>query len=277
MGLFGRHPRQEPSPSAPPGQASQPGRLTVAGLAEFAAAQRWEAVSGAPLDGITQELVHDATRSMYGAPRSNTYYRLKVGSTSYHDCYRGSAGGHQFLVANAWTSVVDLCAVSVCRVRLSWFLGEPVWAEPARYPKIVPARELETGDPAFDRQFRVRGAHPRTVAELMSADVRALMMARDDWFFAFGADMLLCICRQGYRSAEDVTGRLAELAGIAAALPPPSAQHAAAQPIVLSTGVVFDPAHLEDWKAALAALPPGQRQQLLDELRARLAERRAQR
>jgi hypothetical protein len=277
MGLFGRHPHQEPSPSAPPGQASQPGRLSVPGLAEFAAAQRWEPVSGAPLDGTTQELVHDATRSMYGAPRSATYYKVKVGPTSYHDCYRGSASGHQFLVANAWTSVVDLCAVSLGQIRLSWFLGEPVWAEPARYGPIVAARQLESGDPAFDCRFRVRGAHPQTIAELLPVEVRALMMARDDWFFAFGADRLLCICRQGYRSADEVTGRLAELTGIAAALPPPSAQHAAAQPIVLSTGVVYDPARVEDWKAALTGLPPDQRQQLLGELRARLAERRAQR
>lgn len=277
MGLFGRHPHQEPSPSAPPGQASPPGRLSVPGLAEFAAAQRWEAVSGAPLDGITQELVHDATRTMYGLPRSVINYKLQAGATYYLDSYRGIANGRQFLVANAWTSVLELRAVSVGQVRLSWFLGEPVWVEPARYGPIVSARRLETGDRAFDRQFRVRGAHPRTVAELLSADVRALMTARDDWLFTFGADRLLCICRQGYRSAEEVTGRLGELTGIAAALPPPSAQHAAAQPIVLSTGVVYDPARVEDWKAALAGLPPDQRQQLLGELRARLAERRAQR
>jgi hypothetical protein len=46
---------------------------------------------------------------------------------------------------------------------------------------------------------------------------------------------------------------------------------------VLSGGAVYDPAHVEEWKAALAAVPPAQQQRVLDELRARLAERRAQR
>ena len=61
-----------------------------------------------------------------------TPVRLRVSQTTYRDCYSGRAGSHEFLVANAWTSIVDLQAVSVCPVRLGWFLGEPVWIEPPR-------------------------------------------------------------------------------------------------------------------------------------------------
>ena len=46
---------------------------------------------------------------------------------------------------------------------------------------------------------------------------------------------------------------------------------------MLSGGAVYDPAHIEEWKTALAAVPPARQQQMLDELRTRLAERRAQR
>ena len=197
--------------------------------------------------------------------------------TLYRDCYRGTTGGHEFLVANGWTSIVDLRVVSVCQIRLGWFLGEPVWIEPARYVSIMPGRPLETGDPVFDHQFRVHGAHVQTITELLRENVRALISARDDWFFSVGGAGLLCVCREGYRTPQDAAGRLAEVTGIADAFPPPSAQHAAVQPVILSNGAVYDPAHIEEWKNALAAMPPAQRQQMLDELRTRLAERRAQR
>jgi hypothetical protein len=82
----------------------------------------------------------------------------------------------------------------------------------------------------------VHGLHAQTVTELLRENVRALMLARDDWFFAFGGAALLCVCRGGYRSPDDVAGRLAELTGMADALPPPSAQQGAAQPIILSGG-----------------------------------------
>ena len=112
------------------------------------------------------------------------------------------AGLAEYAAARGWrASIVDRCAVSVCQVRLGWFLGEPVWIGPARFVSAVPARLLATGDPAG----------------------------------------------------------------------------AAAQPVTLSRGTVYDPAHIEDWKAALAAMAPDRQRQLLDELRARLAERRAQR
>jgi hypothetical protein len=278
MGLFGRHSRQSPSPAAPPGRAGQPGsRLGVAGLAGYAAARGWRAAGDCPLDSSAQDFVHDAARTMYGAPRSMTYRGIRVTPTSYQDCFYGTVAGHEFMVANGWTSIVELCAVSVCQVRLDWFLGEPVWIEPARFVSAVPARLLATGDPAFDRQFRVHGANAQTVAELLRENVRALIAARIDWFFTFGGASLLCVCREGYRAPQDVARRLTEVTGIAAALPSPSAQRAAARPVALSGGVVYDPAHIEDWKAALAAMPPDRQRQLLDELRARLAGRRAQR
>lgn len=112
---------------------------------------------------------------------------------------------------------------------------------------------------------------------MLRENARALMLARDEWFFSFGGAGLLCVCREGYRSPADVDRYLAEVARIADALPPPSAQRAAAEPVMLAGGAVYDPAHVEEWKAALAAVPPDQQRQMLEELRARLAERRAQR
>jgi hypothetical protein len=285
MGLFGRRSPDKAAPSGlPPGPAGPPApsgqaasRLDIPGLAAYAAAHGWQAAGGHPLESNDQEFVHDAARSMYGVSRGVATYRIKVTQTSYRDCYRGTSNGHEFLVANGWTSIVELHAVSVCRIRLGWFLGEPVWIEPARYAPIVAAHQIETGDRAFDRQFRVRAGRPQTVGELLADSVRGLMMARDDWCFSFGGAMLLCVGRAGYRSAADVEQRLAELVGLTQALPPPSTVHAAAQPITLSGGVVYDPARIEEWKAALSAVPPDRQQQLLDELRAVLAERRRQR
>lgn len=133
----------------------------------------------------------------------------------------------------------------MCQVQLSFFLSEPVWIEPARYISVAAHfRQITTGDPAFDRQFRVHGVHAQAVAELLSPGVRALMMARDDWFFFFGATDFLCICREGYRSPDDLQARLAQMYGLARALPSRAAQSAAAQPIALSGGAVFDPANV---------------------------------
>jgi hypothetical protein len=149
--------------------------------------------------------VHDAARTIYGAPRSGGTYKTRVTPTIYRDCYRGQAHGREFMTANGWTSIVELRSASVCQLRLGWFLGEPAWIEPARYVTAMAGiRQITTGDPAFDRQFRVHAAHARTVAELLGADARALIMARDDWFFAFGGADLLCVCPAGYRSPGDV-------------------------------------------------------------------------
>jgi hypothetical protein len=289
MGLFSRHSRDDP---APPGQSlgqasGQPGqlpgpehsRLLVAGLAEYAASQGWRPAGEPLLNSETLDFVHDATRTMFGAPRSGiATYKIRVSETRYRDSYCGQVDGHEFMVANGWTSVVDLHAVSVCKIQLGWFLSEPVWIEPARFTSVMAhIRQIETRDPAFDRQFRVHGAHAETVGQVVGPDVRRLIMARDDWFFFLGGTDLLCVCREGYRSPDDLRGRLAEVSGILRAMPPPATMSAAAQPISLSGGVVFDPAHIAEWKAALGALPPGQQRQLKDELRARLAERRAQR
>jgi hypothetical protein len=112
---------------------------------------------------------------------------------------------------------------------------------------------------------------------VLGPDIRGLMMARHDWFFTLGGTDLLCVCREGYRSPDDLRGRLAAVSGIVRAMPSPATMSAAAQPISLSGGAVFDPAHIGEWQAALASLPPDQQRQLKNELRARLAERRAQR
>ncbi len=293
MGLFGHHSRDDPVPSrqAPgqsssqfPGQpahepAQQHSRLMVPGLAEYAASQGWHPAGEAPINSEALDFVHDAARTMYGAPRPGiATYRVRVTETVYRDSYRGQVDGHDLLVANGWTSIVELHAVSVCQIQLGWFLSEPVWIEPARYISIMAQfRQIETGDPPFDRQFRVHTAHPQIARQVLSPDVRGLMMARDDWFFFLGGTDLLCVCREGYRSPDDLRARLAEVSGIARAMPAPATMSVAAQPISLSGGVVFDPAHIAEWKAALAALPPAQQRQLKDELRARLAERRAQR
>ena len=43
----------------------------------------------------------------------------------------------------------------------------------------------------------MHGLHAQTVTELLRENVRALMLARDDWFFAFGGAALLCVRREG--------------------------------------------------------------------------------
>lgn len=277
MGLLGRPSRGDAAPSGQRDPSQD--RLLVPGLAEYAAGQGWRPAGESPLSQEVQEFVHDAARTMYGVPRAAVAnYKIRVTPTIYRDGYAGQADGHQFVLANGWTSIIDLHAVSVCQLQLGWFLSEPVWIEPARYISIMPhIRQLATGDPAFDHQFRVHGAHGQTVTELLGENVRALMRGRDDWFFTFAGASLLCVCREGYRTPQDVREHLAEVIGLARALPSPSAQGAAAKPILLSGGAVFDPANIEAWKAALMAAPPAQREQLKEELRARLAERRASR
>jgi hypothetical protein len=281
MGLFSRHSRDDSGPAGQsPGQPGQQhSRLSVPGLAEYAARQGWRPAGESPLSADAREFTHAAVRTMYGAPRSGIgVQEVRVTPTVYRDCYAGQVDGLEFVVANGWTSIIELRPVSVCQVRLGWFLSEPVWIEPTRYISMMgSARQMATGDLFLDRQFRVYCAHAQTATELLGPDVRPLLRARDDWFFSFGGTDLLCVCREGYRSPRELRARLAEVRGIARALPRPATISAAARPISLSGGVVFDPAHIEEWQTALASLPPGQQQQIKEELRARLAERRVQR
>jgi hypothetical protein len=92
-------------------------------------------------------------------------------------------------------------------------------------------------------------------------------MASDDWCLTIAGAVLVCVCRGGYRSPADVVQRMAEVACLAEALPLPWAQHAAAQPVILSGEASYDPAHLQEWKDAPAAVPPAGQQQMLAELR----------
>lgn len=72
MGLFSRHSRGEPAPAGqPPGPPGQePSRLSVPGLAEYAASQGWRPVAGpaAGDEGGTAGLARRAQGAAPGPP-----------------------------------------------------------------------------------------------------------------------------------------------------------------------------------------------------------------
>ena len=257
MRLFGHHhdaPRRDASAG-------------VAGLAEAAAAQGWQPVAGNPFDGHLENAVHEITRAMYGAPRGLPA-RPGVGDTTFSDAFRASISGRAVTVANGWTVIEPglfqagrgTPAVAVCAAELPSVIGQ-ICVQSRRFPHMMAWPESPAGNPVFDERFRVTSGLGGILGAL-TPDVQQRIMARDDWVFWGERYLLACVSKGAFRSAGEVSQRVAEVMDIVAAIPesvlPRQVDHS-------EDGLVARISKLESVEDAIAMLQeltPADREQL---------------
>jgi hypothetical protein len=256
MPLFG-HRREAPMRNAAAG---------VPGLAEAAAAQGWQPLPGNPFDGHLEKAVHDITRAMYGAPRGMP--RDGIGDTVFTDAFRGSISGRTVIVANAWTVIEPglfqagrgTPAAAVCAAELPSIMPLAC-VQSRRFPHMMTWRESPTGNPAFDDRFRVTTT-PGNILQVLTPDVQQRIMARDDWVFWAERYLLGCVSKGAFRSAGEVSQRIAEVMDIVAAIPesvlPRQVDHSEDGLIARISQLTS----IEDAMAMLQQLTPADREQL---------------
>src|ERR1700736_3900480 len=237
----------------------------VPGLADAAAAQGWQQVSGKPFDGHLEDAVHETARAMYGVQRARgaTALRgIRIGGTVFRDAFRGSISGRTVIVANAWTSIEpelvkstgEMKGAAVCAAELPSML--PIaCVQPRRLPAVMPMRESPTGNPAFNEHFIV-GAMPGAGQQVLTPDVQQRIMARDDWVFLAERYLLGCVTKGPFRSADDVSQRIGEVLAVVAAIPasvlPGHVDHSADDLV----GRISQVSSMEDAMTMLQQLPP---------------------
>jgi hypothetical protein len=75
------------------------------GLADQAAAQGWQPVTGPPFRHDVVDGIHDITRAMYGDSRLMDTSQRAVGETKFSDAFRARIDGRTVIVANANTFI----------------------------------------------------------------------------------------------------------------------------------------------------------------------------
>jgi hypothetical protein len=216
MPLFGRR-RAAPGPVPPPG---------LPGLAEQAAAQGWQPVTGQPFGHDLSDGIHDITRAMYGDSRLSDTPHRAVGQTTFSDALRTRIGGRTVIVANANTYIDPGLFqagrfspdVAVCAVELATIAPGTV-IQPDRVQRIMLRGGTETGNPAFDDQFRVNTIDAGFIRQILTPGVQQRIMMRDDWVFWLGNYMFACVAKGKFRSIDDISSRVTEVLGIVAAIP----------------------------------------------------------
>jgi hypothetical protein len=67
----------------------------------------------------------------------------------------------------------------------------------SRVARAIGIEDVETGDEAFDRAFKVRAEDPAAARDLLTPDLRAFLLSVDDrWSFEIRAGWLLCWAKQ---------------------------------------------------------------------------------
>jgi len=261
------------------------GELSIRGLDEYALSHGWRLLGEAPvtdLDAVCQAAVRSWSGEAGGS--SGT---AGIGPTVFRNAYVGAIAGpydadtaaHGFRAANAWTGFADtrLRGTSVCALQLAVTL--PVtWIEPR--PRNSAARHLPdvtTGDAGFDARISVRSQDPARARDLLSPAVRALAASRDDWALTLIGNHIFAVCAAIYRSGENISDRIAELRAFAAAIPPSALPQPASRLRTLPDGTVLDHSDPEGVQAALAAMTPRQRADLIADFERRRAQRRQHR
>jgi hypothetical protein len=192
----------------------------VPGLAEYAASQGWWTLGEQPFDGHLEEHANDVAIAMYAAESEPDADDTAITAVhmSFRQAYGGQARGRRFAVANGWTSLFNHKPVAICAVELP--VVPPVYCvQPRSFPPAFGAREQPTGDPDFDQRYAVQNVRPASGDAMLTQQVRARIMARDDWFFVGERHLLACMRRAAFRSAEEVRWQLSELLAIAEAVP----------------------------------------------------------
>lgn len=259
MPLFGRR-RHEPAPRPLAG---------VPGLAEMAAAQGWQPVTGRPFGHDVVEGIHDITRAMYGAGRLGGSYPGPIGETKFSDAFRARIGGRTVLVANANTYIDPGLFqagrfspdVAVCAVELATMAPGTV-VQPYRIQRIMLMGGTETGNPAFDDQYRVNTTDAGIIRQILTPEVQQRIMMRDDWVFWLGNYVFACVAKGQFRSIDDIDSRATEVLGIVTAIPStvlPSHVDYSADDLVARMSRLDD---VDDVIAFLQSLTPDERERL---------------
>lgn len=200
---------------------------TVPGLAEGLGARGWQPVTGTPFDGHLEDVVHDVSRAMYGDPRgTNTTLRgIRVGGTVFRDACGRRVDGRDVVVANGWTEIeaevrsapVEWHGAAVCAVALPVVLPKLAVQSRLLNPAVL-TEPVTTGDPAFDAAF-VTTVVPRGLPDVLTPEVRARMLARDDWTFVAERYWFACVTRPAFRTPEEALDRVDAVLAVVAALP----------------------------------------------------------
>ena len=198
----------------------------IAGLAELAASRGWQSVDGDPFDsGVTNNLWR-LNFALYGQrePISpGTSSPVGVRRSTYHESYAGTIEGRRLVVTNHSTNIAqlriyDFEAVAVCSVELGTM--SPVMLIQARALPLI-ARHVPTtasGDAEFDERF-VAVLAPTVGAEVLTDDLRRLVMAHDDWALLGSENSFLCVSKGRYESGDAVAQRIDEVMSIVHAFP----------------------------------------------------------
>jgi len=217
MGLFKR---RLPTPTSLSKSSSE-----TPGLRELAASRSWQPVEGDPFDsGVTSNLWRlnfalYGQREPIGDGGTDTVSRR----STYHETYAGTVEDRRLVVTNHSTNIAQLRiykfeAVAVCAVELGT-ISPVMLIQPRALPLI--ARHVPTtasGDSSFDDKFVVILA-PTVGAEVLTDDVRRLVMTRDDWALLGSENSLLCASRGRYESADAIARRIDEVMSIVHAFP----------------------------------------------------------
>jgi hypothetical protein len=198
----------------------------IAGLPELAAARGWQHVDGAPFDhGLADQIWH-LTWSLYDRREplsSSTANDPAPSRPNFHDAYRGEVDGRRIVIANHSTNLgqiklYDFKRTSVCAVELGTMFPV-VLVKPRALPFHGVVKMVPTGIPEFDERFSVAMATVVDPQVVFDADVRQRILAHDDWGFLGSDTWLVCVGREPFAAADDVTRRLEEVFDLVRALP----------------------------------------------------------
>jgi hypothetical protein len=195
------------------------------GLRELAASRGWQPVEGDPFDsGVTGNLWR-LNFALYGErlPLSTGGTDTVPRVSTYHETYEGTLEGRRLIVTNHSTNIAQLRiykfeAVAVCAVELGT-ISPVMLIQPRALPLI--ARHVPvtaSGDAAFDERFVVVLA-PTVGPEVLTDDVRRLVMAHDDWAVLGNENSIMSVGRGRYESADAIARRIDEVMAIVHAFP----------------------------------------------------------
>jgi hypothetical protein len=197
----------------------------------------------------------------------------RIGATVFQDAFRTSIDGRTVIVSNAYTHLqseinvknqqVFWAPASVCAAEMPSLL--PYASVRPRTADALPGTASPTGDAGFDECFLVAGTPQGVgldIGPLLTAQVRQLMMARDDWFFQFERYLLGCVGKGAFQSVEAARERMGQVLAIVAAIPasvvPDHIDHADDDVIARIDKLTS----LEDAMTLLQGLTPSDRERL---------------
>jgi len=194
-------------------------------LAPDARIRGWEPVTDAVFPSDLTDYIHKSARVLRGGlPHDSGEPNAVDYPTVFHDIFRSHVGDRTVIVANGVTNLgrsfgtSDIHDSSVCVVELPSVISIAC-IEPRRlHPLMSTRQEVETGDQAFDKQFRVN-ASPELGVVTITPEMRQLIMARDDWIFRTQLFLFACIADERYESVDAMQRRIDAVLAIVAAIP----------------------------------------------------------